>query len=85
MRVENPNQLVIRTLEENPERGQTGLQSMIDRNRREPLCRLLIDAMAEGQTVGHQLGQHAERHRPDLSDPASGHAVADRRGRAGVG
>jgi hypothetical protein len=52
MRVESLNQFLNRKLDEDPERVQAGLQSMIDRNRREPrTMSALIDTMAEGQEL----------------------------------
>ncbi|GAA3094794.1 hypothetical protein JOF29_004072 [Kribbella aluminosa] len=52
MRVENLNQFLIRKLEEEPERVQSGLQNMVSRHRREPrTMAALIDVMAEGQEL----------------------------------
>ena len=52
MRVESLNQFLNRKLEEDPERVQAGLQSMVDRNQRDPkTMSALIDTMAEGQEL----------------------------------
>jgi PIN domain len=52
MRVESLNQFLNRKLDEDPERVQAGLQSMVNRNRRDPrTMSALIDTMAEGQEL----------------------------------
>ncbi len=52
MRVEQLNEVLIRKLNEDPQRVQAGLQEMVNHNRREPRSmQALIDTMAEGQEL----------------------------------
>ncbi|GAA1579135.1 hypothetical protein GCM10009804_39530 [Kribbella hippodromi] len=52
MRVESVNQFLSRKLEENPEQVRAGLQTMLDRSRRDPrTMSALIDTMAEGREL----------------------------------